>query len=269
MLPNLSNPIYSEIAETFESVCSAAGYTVMLTGTRRDAVKEVKLAETLRAKRVDGVVILPSPEPYVCLEIFQLANIPMVVLEHDLAGTHCIALDDLQGGRLAIQHLLSLGHRRIALIGRDSLSPHSRLRAVGCREALQEAGVSLDPALDIVAGAGEPAGYAAMQRWLALPEPPTAVFVHNDMLAVGAIRAILDAGLRVPDDISIVGHDDTSIIGYLNPRLTTIKFPVMEMARRAGQIILELVQQPGSLPAQTIILPVELVIRDSTAPPKN
>jgi len=267
MVPNLKNPVYAEIAESFESVCTASGYTVMLTGTDRDLAKEQQLAETLRSKQVDGVVILPSEEPYSFLKLFQQANIPMVVLEHDLADTHCIVIDDRQGGRLAMQHLLSLGHRRIALIQRETLSPHGHLRGLGCREMLEESGIPLDPALVIVGKAGQAAGYAAMQQWLALPNPPTAVFAHNDMLAVGAIRAVFDAGLTVPADISVVGHDDTSIIDYLNPRLTTVKFPVTEMGRRAGQIILELVQQPDSLPAETITLPVELVIRASTAPP--
>lgn len=269
MLPNLMNPVYSEILESLERVCTAAGYTVMLTGTGRDPAKEQKLAETLRSKQVDGVVILPSEKPYPFLKLFQQANIPMVVLEHELADTHCIVIDDRQGGRLAMQHLVSLGHRRIALLERDTLSPHGYLRGVGCREVLQEAGIPLDPALVVKTKAGQSVAYAAMQQWLALPNPPTAVFTHNDMLAVGVIRAALDAGLKVPADISVVGHDDTSIIDYLNPRLTTVKFPVMEMGRRAGQIILELLQQPDSLPAQTITLPVELVIRDSTAPPKK
>lgn len=269
MLPNLKNPVYSEIVGSLESVCTASGYTVMLTSTDRDPVKERKLAETLRSKQVDGVVILPSEKPYPFLNLFQQANIPMVVLEHDLADTHCIVIDDRQGGRLAMQHLLSLGHHRIALLERNTLSPHGYLRGVGCREVLQESGIPLDPALVVKSNAGQAAAYAVMQQWLALPNPPTAVFTHNDMLAVGVMRAALDAGLRVPADISVVGHDDTSIIDYLNPRLTTVKFPVMEMGRRAGQIILELVQRPDSFPAQTITLPVELVIRDSTAPPKK
>lgn len=269
MIPNLKNPVYPEIVESLENVCTAAGYTVMLTGTDRDPAKEQKLAETLRSKQVDGVVILPSQEPYPCLRIFQQVNIPMVVLEHDLAGTHCIVLDDRQGGRLAIQHLLSLGHRRIALIEREKLSPHGYLRGVGCREMLQESGIPLDPALVVKSKAGQAGGYAAMQQLLALPNPPTAVFTHNDMLAVGAIHAIFNAGLTVPADISVVGHDDTTIINYLNPPLTTVKFPFTEMGHRAGQIILELVQQPDSLPAQTITLPVELVVRASTAPPKK
>ena len=269
MLPNLMNPVYSEIAESLERVCTASGYTVMLSGTDRDPAKEQKLAETLRSKQVDGVVILPSQEPQASLRLFQQANIPMVVLEHDLADTHCIVIDDQYGGQLAMQHLLSLGHRRIALIERETLSPHGHLRGVGWREMLEKAGIPLDPALVIVGEAGQAAGYAAMQQWLGLPTPPTAVLAHNDMLAVGAIRAILDAGLTVPADISVVGHDDTIIINYLNPRLTTVKFPVTEMGRRAGQIILELVQQPDSLPAQIITLPVELVVRASTAPPKR
>ena len=267
MLPNLLNPVYAEIAESLESVCTGSGYTVMLIGTDRDPAKEEKLAKMLRSKRVDGVVILPSEKPYPFLRIFQQAHIPMVVLEHDLAHTNCIVIDDRQGGRLAMQHLLSLGHRRIALIERETLSPHGHLRGVGCREMLEESNVPLDPALVIVGKAGQAAGYAAMQQWLALSDPPTAVFAHNDMLAVGAMRAIFDAGLSVPDDISVIGHDDTTIINYLNPRLTTLKFPVMEMGRRAGETILDLVQQPDSLPAQIVTLPVELVVRASTAPP--
>jgi LacI family transcriptional regulator len=239
----------------------------MLTGTDRDPAKEQRLAETLRSKQVDGVVILPSQEPQTSLTLFQQAGIPMVVLEHDLADTHCIVVDDRQGGRLAMQHLLSLGHRRIALIQREIASPHAHWRGVGSREMLEESGVPLDPALVIVGKAGQAAGYAAMQQWLALPDPPTAVFAHNDMLAAGAIRAVFDARLAVPDDISVVGHDDTASIAYLNPPLTTVKFPVMEMGRRAGQIIIESIERPDSLPKQTITLPVQLVVRGSTAPP--
>jgi LacI family transcriptional regulator len=269
VIPYLKNPVYAEIAESFERVCTSSGYTVMFGNSGRDPAKEQKLAETLRSKQVDGVVILPTQDPQTNLLLFQQANIPTVVLEHDLPDTHCIVIDDRQGGRLAMQHLLSLGHHRIALIERETLSPHGRLRGVGCREMLEESNIPLDPTLVITCKAGQAAGYTAMQQLLALPDPPTAVFTHNDVLAMGAMRAIFDAGLTVPTDISVMGHDNTSHTAYLNPPLTTIKFPVMEMGRRAGQIILELVQQPDSLPAQTITLPVELVVRGSTAPPKK
>ena len=269
IIPSLTNPVYAEIAESLERVCSAEGYIVMLCGTGRDADKELKLAETLRAKQVDGVVIIPSQAPQAILAPLQQAHIPTVVLEHDLPGTHCIAIDDRQGGRLATQHLLSLGHHRIGLIKREHYSALSYLRAVGYGEILAEAGIPLDPALVIESKAGQAAGYQSMQQLLALPNPPTAVFTHNDVLAMGAMRAISAAGLTVPDDISVVGYDDTINTSYLTPPLTTVKFPVADMGRLAGQTILKLAQKDGSLPAHTVTLPVELIVRASTAPPPN
>ncbi len=269
IIPNLTNPVYAEIADSLERTCAAEGYMVMLCGTGRDAGKEKRLAQILRAKQVDGVVVIPSQAPQIILTPLQQAHIPTVVLEHDIPDTHSIAIDDREGGRLGTQHLLSLGHRRIGFIRREPTSALSSLRLVGYREMLAEAGIAFDPALVIESKAGQSAGYAAMQQLLALPHPPTAVFTHNDVLAVGAMRAIFDAGLRVPDDISVVGYDDTIGSSYLNPPLTTVKFPVAEMGRRAGQTVLELAQKEGSVPAQTITLPVKLIVRASTAPPKS
>jgi LacI family transcriptional regulator len=267
--PSLLNPVYAEIADSLERFCTAEGYIVMLCGTGRDPDKERKLAETLRAKQVDGVVIIPSQAPQEILKPLRQAHIPTVILEHDLPDSHCIAIDDRQGGRLATQHLLSLGHRRIGLIKREHYSALSYLRAVGYREMLEEGSTPFDPALVVESPAGQAAGYQSMQQLLALPNPPTAVFTHNDVLAMGAMHAIYDAGLSVPGDISVVGYDDTLSASYLNPPLTTVKFPVAKMGRRAGQIILNLAQDEDSLPAQTITLPVELVVRGSTAPPPN
>ena len=267
IVPSLLNPVYAEIAQSLENVCAAEGYLVIMGGTGRDPDKEVEFAKLLRAKQVDGVVVIPSEAPQATLEPLQQAGIPSVVLEHDLPETHCIAINDLQGGRLATQHLLSLGHRRIGMIKREPTSALSNLRFVGYREALSEANISFDPTLVIESQAGRAGGYASMQRLLALPTPPTGVFVHNDVLATGAMRAVIDAGLAVPADISIVGYDDTINSSYLNPRLTTVKFPVAEMSSRAGQIILALAKKENSLPAETVMLPVELIVRASTAPP--
>ncbi|MCB9079801.1 MAG: LacI family DNA-binding transcriptional regulator [Anaerolineaceae bacterium] len=267
IIPSLLNPVYAEIAESLERACIDEGYMVMVGGTGRDPDKEVEFAKLLRAKQVDGVVVLPSESPQAILEPLQQASIPVVVLEHDLPNTHCITMDELQGARLAMQHLLSLGHRRIGMIKRQPSSALSNLRFVGYCDNLVAAGIPCDPALVIESQAGQAAGYTSMRRLLALPNPPTAVFMHNDVLAMGAIRAIYDAGLTVPDDISVVGYDDTSNAAYLNPRLTTIKSPVAEVGRRAGQIIMELAQKQRHLPAQTITLPVELIVRASTAPP--
>jgi LacI family transcriptional regulator len=269
IIPSLTNPVFAEIADSLEKVCAAEGYMMMLCGTGRDPDKEKKLAQILRAKQVDGVVTIPSESPQEILNLLQQANIPTVVLEHDLPNTHCIAVDDRHGGRLATQHLLSLGHRRIGLIKREPTSALSTLRLVGYCDMLEKAGIPFDPALVIESKAGQAAGYSAMQQLLALPDPPTAVFTHNDVLAMGAMRAIYDADLKVPEDVSVVGYDDTVSSSYLNPRLTTVKFSIAEMGCRAAQVILELIQKSGSLPARTITLPVELIVRVSTAPPKK
>ena len=269
IIPSLLNPVYAEIAESLERACIAEGYMVMVGGTGRDPDKELEFAKLLRAKQVDGVVAIPSTSPQDTLKVLQQAQIPTVVLEHDLPMTACIALDDLQGGRLATQHLLSLGHRRIGLIKRQPSSALSNLRAVGYHDSLIEAGIPFDPALVIESQAGQAAGYRSMQQLLALAQPPTAIVTHNDVLAMGAMHAIHQAGLAVPNDISIVGYDDLISSAYLNPPLTTIKFPLAEMGHQASQLIIKLVQKQDELPTQTIVLPVELIVRASTAPPPD
>jgi LacI family transcriptional regulator len=131
---------------------------------------------------------------------------------------------------------------------------------------LQAANIPFDPDLVIVSEAGQASGYGSMQKLLALSEPPTAVFAHNDVLAMGAMSAIYHAGLKVPDDISIVGYDDTINAAYLNPPLTTVKLPIAEMGHVAGKTILGLIKNGNSLSPQTTTLPVELILRASTAP---
>lgn len=266
IIPSLVNPVYAEIADSLTRYCAAEGYRVILGSSGRHHQTEVEFAKSLRAKRVDGVIIIPSESPDEILRPLQQAHIPTVVLEHNLPNTHCIALDDLQGGRLATQHLLSLGHRRIGMIRRKPTSALSHLRYVAFRDMLQAANIPLDPDVVIESEAGQAGGYASMQKLLALPEPPTAVFAHNDVLAMGAISAIYHAGLSVPHDISIVGYDDTINAAYLNPPLTTVKLPIAEMGSLAGKTIFDLIKNGNSIPPHTITLPVELIVRASTAP---
>jgi LacI family transcriptional regulator len=223
----------------------------------------------LRAKQVDGVVLIPSQDPLQLIEPLHAASIPTVVLEHDLPQAHCIAIDDLRGGRMGTQHLSSLGHRRIGLIRRHPSSALSCERFTGYRQTLETAGITFDPSLVVECEAGQAAGYQAMQQLLALPKPPTAVFTHNDVLALGAMHAIWEAGLSIPDDISILGYDDTVGSAYLSPPLTTVRFPKAEMGRQAAHRILELVRNNQELPAHTAVLPVELVVRASTAAPQE
>jgi DNA-binding LacI/PurR family transcriptional regulator len=267
IIPSLLNPVYAEIADSLTRYCATEGYRVILGSSGRHHQTEVEFAKSLRAKRVDGVIMIPSESPEEILEPLQQAHIPTVVLEHELPNTHCIAINDLQGGQLATQHLLSLGHRRIGIIRRKPTTALSRMRYVAFQDMLQAANIPLDPNLVIESEAGQASGYDSMQKLLALPQPATAVFAHNDVLAMGAISAIYQAGLTVPNDMSIVGYDDTINAAYLNPPLTTIKLPIAEMGHTAGKKILDLIKNGGSFSPGTTMLPVELIIRASTAPP--
>ena len=267
IIPSLLNPVYAEIADSLTRHCATEGYRVILGSSGRHHQTEVEFAKSLRSKKVDGVIMIPSESPEEILKPLQQAHIPTVVLEHELPNTHCIAIDDLQGGHLATQHLLSLGHRRIGMIRRRPTTALSRMRYVAFQDTLQAAHISLDPTLVIECEAGQASGYASMQKLLALPEPPTAVFAHNDVLAMGAMSAIYQAGLAVPHDVSIVGYDDTISSAYLNPPLTTIKLPIAEMGHAAGKKILGLIKNGNSFSPGTTTLPVELIVRASTAPP--
>lgn len=269
ILPNVMNPVFGEIAHELENICTQEGFLVLLCNSDRQHDREEHFIQMLRAKQVDGVVITPHREPVALIKPLLEARIPVIVLEHDLPGVHCIMLDELQGGRIATQHLIELGHRRIALLRRKPTSALSTQRIRGYQQALADAHIPYDPTLIVECDAGQAAGAQAMQQFLAHPEPPTAVFTHNDVLAMGALHTIHCAGLRVPEDISVVGYDDITSAAYFSPPLTTVRSPKAEMGVLAARTILQLVRRKDPLPVQTITLPVELVVRASTAPPPN
>jgi LacI family transcriptional regulator len=267
VIPNLANPVYGEIAGALERVCTQAGVLVVLCNSERDAAREQHFVQVLRAKQVDGVVITPHGAPGPLLAPLRAAGIPLVVLEHALAGLHCIVVDEQAGGRLATQHLLELGHRRIGLIRRYPTPAMSRERFDGYRAALAGAGVAYDAALVVECGPGPAEGYAAMQRLLAVRPRPTGVFAHNDTIALGAMRAAGDAGLAIGRDLSLVGCDDIASAAYWSPPLTTLRLPKAQLGALAGEMILGLAQGDGERAAQTVTLGVELIIRASTSAP--
>jgi LacI family transcriptional regulator len=178
-------------------------------------------------------------------------------------------VDDLAGGRLATQHLLDLGHRRIGFVRYTAFTAISGLRLNGYRQSLEAAGVSFDPALLIECDDSYAAGCEAMERLLALAGPPTAVFTHHDVLALGAMHAVQRRGLACPGNISIVGYDDTASSAYFNPPLTTVRLPTDEIGREAASLILDLAHRAREAlpPQRTTTLPVQLIVRGSTARP--
>lgn len=267
LIPSITNAFYAEVAQAFETYCHGEGFLVMLCNSEGEAEREARYIQALRAKQVDGLVVIPNSEPTALLRPVLQARIPVVVLEHDVEGVPCIAIEEFRGGQVGTEHLLGLGHRRVALLRQTPTSALSRERVDGYREALSRAGIAYDPSLVIECDATQAEGDRVMNELLALPEPPTAVFAHNDLLALGVCHAVQQAGLRVPDDLSVVGYDDISSAAYLNPPLTTVRFPKAEMGRLAGDLIVRSLRG-DDLPARTVTLPVKLVVRASTAPPR-
>lgn len=267
LIPSITNAFYAEVAHALETYCHGEGFLVMLCNSEGEAEREASYVQALRAGRVDGLVVIPNSEPSALLRPILQAKLPVVLLEHDVPGISCVAIEEFRGGQIGTEHLLRLGHRRVALLRERPTSVLSRERVDGYREALARAAIAYDPSLVVECGSTQAEGFRVTNELLALPEPPTAVFAHNDLLALGVCHAVRRAGLSVPGDVSVVGYDDISSAAYLNPPLTTVRFPKAEMGRRAGELILGSLRGE-ELPARTLTLPVELVVRESTAPPR-
>jgi DNA-binding LacI/PurR family transcriptional regulator len=267
VIPSVANAVYAEIAEGLDRVCVANGYQLLLLDSHHDTKREKRLVQLLRSKQVDGVVIQPTQDPRPLIKPLLEAHIPVVLIEHDVPNAHCITLSDVEGGRLATEHLLKLGHKRIAIIREKPLGSLSYQRFEGYQHALLKYKAPFDPNLVVaIDSINHEAGCAAMQQLLALKNPPTAVFTHNDVLALGAMHAIKEAGLNIPEDISVVGYDDIRSAAYFSPPLTTVRLAKHELGREAGRIVLEHIKSSTSS-FQKVVLPVELVVRASTSVP--
>ncbi|HET8843527.1 MAG TPA: LacI family DNA-binding transcriptional regulator [Ktedonobacteraceae bacterium] len=267
-IPDLSNPYFSDIGNAITAAAARYGYTVLLDYTQGDREKELLVVKGLRPHLIDGVIL-----DTVCLTVedIQAAQIQerMVLLGERLFGAPCdhIVIDNEAAAYTATAHLLSIGRKRIAAIG-DVEHGHNEtpaLRLQGFTRALREAGRTLDPALLAPGGLWHRAdGAAAMRTLLSLPEPPDAVFCFNDLMALGALSVLHEAGLRIPQDVAIVGFDDIEDGRYATPSLTTIAPDKEELARLAVSLLVERIKKTRTQPPEAINVPFQLCVRHST-----
>ncbi|MBZ6072093.1 substrate-binding domain-containing protein [Aeromonas schubertii] len=265
-----SNPFFAEVVRGVERYCFEQGYNLMLGNTEGEAATALSYLKMMLRKRVDGLLIMCSEgQQEVLGQLDWLKGLPVVQMDWGTGGDGCdlIADNSRHGGMLATRHLIALGHRKIGCItGPRSRAPGAD-RLAGFIDALQEAGLPLHSEW-IVEGAFDCAsGHRAMQSLLALPERPTALFVCNDMMAMGAVSAATEAGLRIPEDLSIIGYDNVELAEYLSPPLTTVNQPKEELGRLAVTTLLARIN--GSQDASRLItLEPNLVIRRSCASPR-
>ncbi len=265
ILPDSSNPYFAEVGHTIEATAFGLGYSVVLCNSESNPEKEAFYADLLSKRQVDGMIFFAVGDQSRSLQGLLRQSVPVVVVDRDLAEIEVDAVlaDNLAGGYLATHHLLEQGHRRIGLIAGPSNVTPSADREIGYRQALDELGLELEPALCDRGDFHYQSGQDATRRLLGLAHPPSAIFACNDVMAVGAIRAASEAGVRVPHDLAIVGFDDIELASYTVPALTTVAQPKEEMGRQAVRTLVTRMRNKEE-PIKRIVLPTELIVRGSS-----
>lgn len=241
VIPDISNQFFAEISRKIEDKGFEYGYSVILCNTDDDPQKEKSYIDVLLAKKVEGIIFISTVVESNNLEKTMEFGLPIVVVDRDIneINSDIVLVDNSIGGFKATQYLIELGHRRIACIGGPSPITPSAQRAAGYKQALQEAGIPVDPTLLVFGDFRYESGNKAMRELLALPQPPTAVFASNDMMALGAIQAVNDQGMKIPDDMSVIGFDNIPFSQTVYPTLTTMAQPIHEMADLVVELLIE------------------------------
>jgi LacI family transcriptional regulator len=266
IVPDVANPFFTAVVRAAEEVARRADYRVILCDTRADLGVERDVIAELIAHRVEGVVIAPvSDRSATHLRRLAEFGVPFVLIDRTIPGVDCdVVLGDSSGGaRQLVEHLLSLGHRRIGFIVESDDVSTARDRRAGYEAALTAAGIALDPALVTNAAPDPSGGSAGMAKLLELEKRPTAVFTVNNLVALGAIEAVRAAGLEVPDDVALVCFDDIEYASRLYPFLTAMEQPAQTFGTLGTQLLLERIEGRGPDRRHEVVLPGEFMIRRS------
>ena len=264
LVPDIANSFFAEVIRGIEQVAHANQYSVLLGDTQDNPVREQAYAKMIAARQADGLISLVPRLP----ELSGGVRIPLVnaceyVPDADVTKVY---VDNVAGARMAVSHLLSLGHRAIAHICGPKPSAICADRQRGYELALRQAKVRVNRELVASGDFSVESGIRATENLLATKEPFTAIFCANDEMAIGAMQALHAHGLRTPQDVSVVGFDDIRFARYSTPPLTTVAQPKSELGRQAMTALLEILEDPTT-PPRIQILPTELVVRGSTAGP--
>lgn len=259
---DLDSAFFNEGLKGVEDGLAGSGYATLVVSGHWNPREEAERLSLLLARRVDGVIILTGNLPDEQIVSFS-EHVPIVATGHGCVAerARAIKVDNVEGGYLATRHLIDLGHRHIAHIA--GLANHSDAndRLAGYRRALDEAGLPFDSDLVVQGDFREPGGLLATQQLLERGKPFTAIFAANDQTAYGARLALYRRGIRVPDDVSLIGFDDLPSSLYMTPPLTTVRQPVYEMGRAASQTLLALMAHRDVEPA---VPALEVVVRETT-----
>lgn len=266
----ITDPFVAEIVQAVERTAHDHQFSIILTSSGAEPERELAAVEMLQSKRVDGVIVTSSRVGALYQKHLDRLGVPVVLINNhsQQSGpyTSSVSVDNRHGGRLATEHLLQAGYRRIAYVTGPADHSDDLERMSGYREALLAAGIDLDPAL-VIPGTGRlGGGERALPLLRALDRPPQAVFCYNDMTAIGLMRAARRAHLSLPRDLAVVGFDDVPFASYVQPSLTTVAQPKSEMGRRAVEMVLGLLAGTtgDGAAAENVIVQGRLIARESS-----
>jgi LacI family transcriptional regulator len=263
-VPDIGNYYFAEVIHGIEAAASAFGYTLLLANTQDDADVELRVIRDLQQRRVDGVIVAPaSGSPNAALEHLVTQKVPLALVDR-LADARfdCVGIENAAAIGQLVDHLASLGHQRIGLIsGRPNISTTIE-RIQGFRAAMERNGLPVDLSQEHSGGSFSGPARIATHELLAMANRPTAIVSGSNLMTMGVMRALSEAGLRVPDDMAVVSFDDFEWADLFAPRLTTVAQPAFEMGSKAVDLLLRRMKDPDAAPEE-LRLKVELNIRES------
>src|SRR2546425_2869785 len=264
LIPDITNPFFPPVVRGAEDALAEGGYTLVLANTDNDDTKERRHLTGMLELRVDGLLLAMARRRDPLVEELRSGPTPLVLVNRtiDRGGVSAVIPDDQAGITIAVEHLHQLGHRRIGHVAGPSNTSTGARRAAGFAAAMGLLGLS-QTVVSRSSAFGEAAGREAARPLFARKPRSTAIVAANDLIALGVIEAGEEAGLRCPDDFSVIGFNDMPFVDRFRPALTTVRIPVYEIGRRAARLLQGRIEQPDQKPVTILVAP-ELVVRDST-----
>lgn len=264
IIPDIQNPFFTSVVRGTEDVLQEAGYTLLLGNTDDNQKKEDVYLTTLRAEGVAGIIFVTSDGKTEVFRQLKQAKVPMVAIDRAPAGlsVDLVTVANTDGACEAIIHLLALGHRRIGLINGPEHLSTAHERQLGYEQALREAGIEVLRELIKRGNFRQTGGHESMCELLSLAEPPTAVFVSNNLMTLGALQAVHERGLSIPSDVGLVSFDDMPWAISLQPPLTAVAQPTYELGASAAELLLARMREPNR-PVRRVVLQTKLIVRAS------
>jgi len=270
LIPDISNPLYAAYVYAIESRLQENGYMLLIGSSKGGLAREQELMHLFESRGMDGIIAIPLKEtPSESTEVFSRCRLPLVILDRDLElQRDTVVTDHRAGVRKAIEYLFSLGHQRVALFTPGIDIRPGRERIAGYNEAYAAAGRAVDPRLIKAINPRLVSSYEDMKALLALRAPPTAIIGLGTHILSAALRAVYDAGLTVPRDLSVIGIGTSDTLEFAHPPMTMLRFDLDENGRTAAELILDRIRLGNTPPYLHITKPMELVIASSCAPPR-